>query len=98
MIADRCISQAATQQWAFDQTRLPIYVGFGSYFLLLVLLGTSKDQTLQLLVDFLKREDSISWYFSSSDGGRGVWGPSGRDQSSSRGARQAGPGAEMQRG
>ena len=39
MIADQRISQAGTQQWAFDQTRLSIYVGFGSYFFL-VLLGT----------------------------------------------------------
>ena len=86
MIADQRISQAGTQQWAFDQTRLwgetgvfqddcryqrlPIYVGFGFYFLLaLSIIGTGKDQTLQLhacrartnMFDFLKREDSISW-------------------------------------
>ena len=62
---------------------------------MLVLLGTSKDQTLQLhicsarsnLVDFLKREDSISWKFSSSDGGRGSGVPLVRTRASSRGAR-----------
>ena len=102
VIADQRISQAGTQQWAFDQTRLSIYVGFGSYFFL-VLLGTGIWQgpdpsiVYMNLVDFLKREDSISWYFSSSDGGRGVWGPSGRDQSLLTWG-QGGPGAEMQRG
>ena len=37
VIADQRISQAGTQQWAFDQTRLLIYVGFGSYFFLVLL-------------------------------------------------------------
>ena len=96
MIADQRISQAGTQQWAFDQTRLPIYVGFGFYFLLaLSIIGTGKDQTLQLhacrartnMFDCLKWEDSISWKFSSSDGGRGSGVPLVRTRASSRGAR-----------
>ena len=59
VIADQLISQAGTNQRAFDQTRLPIYVGFRAilresdmYSMADIfhwyLWGTGKDQNLQM--------------------------------------------------